>query len=76
MDEEGQFVLVTHTRKQSSFQNNVNIELEKGWIINFVYGHVTYARWINRGGPSWLTKYVKDESNYVRAVRSSIGEIR
>ena len=49
---------------------------KEGWIINFVYGHVTYAKWINRAGASWLIKYVKDESNYVRAVRSSIGEIK
>jgi hypothetical protein len=43
----------------------------KDWIINFVNGHITYARWPGRAHSAWTERYLKDNYNYVRAVRSS-----
>jgi hypothetical protein len=39
------------------------------WIINFVKGRITYARWARTKGP-WGVR-AKDHYNYIRAVRSA-----
>jgi hypothetical protein len=52
-------------------EDNITRGYQKDWIINFVNGHITYARWIRKAGPAWLSWYIKDNYNYVRAVRSS-----
>jgi hypothetical protein len=46
---------------------------QKDWIVDFVNGQITYARWVRKGGgPSYLSwsMYIKNTTNYVRAVRS------
>jgi hypothetical protein len=45
---------------------------QKDWIVDFVNGQVTQARWARTGGPAYMSwaSYRKNYVNYVRAVRS------
>jgi hypothetical protein len=54
-----------------SLPENITRGYQKDWIIDFANGHITYARWIRKAGSGWQSWYIKDNYNYVRAVRSS-----
>jgi hypothetical protein len=45
---------------------------EKDWIVDFVKGQITQARWVRSAGTGWMSwaSYRKNYANYVRAVRS------
>ena len=43
---------------------------QEDWIIKFDIGYITYAKWVPSGPIGWRIRYIKNDWNYVRAVRS------
>ncbi len=53
-----------------SLPTDITDTYQEDWIINFFAGHITHASWSRETRDSWKKWYAKDDSNYVRAVRS------